>query len=140
MRKNSARAQRIHAHLHAFMEATAAGDPRRTHHLSDAINLGRRWVPSPHRDGDGHYVDLGYDLLWFVQIAQQHPAAIAADETLQHFVQVTFPVQRQGMRAYRAGWPRNWNPYDSYLWEERRDTWFAGWDEACRNDDEDECP
>jgi hypothetical protein len=111
------------------MEATAAGDPARARHLDAAIQLGRRWVATPQFTWrEGHYVDLGYDLLWFVQIARQHPDAIEADETLRRFVEVTFPAQRSGEQACRAGWPRQWNPYDSYLEEDRREAWFNGWD------------
>jgi hypothetical protein len=134
MKKNSVRAQRIHAYVHSFMEATATGDTcRRSRAFAQALGLSRRLVVTP---WGHHYVDLGYDVLWFVQIALQHPEALAADPTLNHFVHVTFPTSRQGERDARAGWGRQDNPYDAYIDEERHDAWLAGW-EASYDDDDD---
>lgn len=133
MKKNSARAQRIHVHVHSFMEATATGDNcRRIRAFDQALQLSRRFVrvTKPTQTWKGYYVDLGYDVLWFVQIALQHPEALAADPALNHFVHVTFPTTRQGERAARADWGRHDNPYDAYIDEERHNAWLAGWDAA----------
>lgn len=137
MKKNSARAQRIHVHVHSFMEAVATGDNwQRRRAFDQALQLARRLRPKPWTTAGGRFEDLGYDVLWFVQIALQHPEALAADPVLNHFVQVTFPTTRQGERAARADWGRHDNPYDAYTDEERHNAWLAGWEAACCDDDD----
>jgi hypothetical protein len=135
VRKNSTRAQRIHQHLHTYMRLTAAGDRRqRDLHLDAAIGLGRRRLPDLPGLRGPRYESLGYNLLWFVQIAREHPDALAADATLRHAVEVRYPALRKGWLAQRHHSPREWNPFDSYTQEEQHACWLFGWDEAWRCD------
>lgn len=86
----------------------------------------------------------GYAIRWFIEIAHQHPKAIAVHPDLRKFVEVDWPTEcraiRRGRRDYRDGYGLNDNPYDSYIAELAHECWIDGWKQACEADpyDDDE--
>lgn len=133
VKKNSATAQHIHSLVHGLFQAVEAGDQQTVNRhvlrligIENALKYHRR---SP------------YNMLWFVQIAQQYPAALAARPDLAKFVDeimVSRKAMIRGRRDYTVGYLRYDNPYCGYTQELAYESWHEGWDDACRNDDEDD--
>lgn len=127
MRKNSTRAQRIHVLVHQMLQAIIVGD-RRTLERSynDAFCIDRH---------DRAHGGSGYNMLWFVQIAQQYPAALQARPDLAQWVQ-DFHIDRRafirGKRDYTVGYVGN--PYCAYTGQSAYEAWEAGWQEAAKDD------
>jgi hypothetical protein len=75
----------------------------------------------------------GYHILWFTQIARQHPVALERRDDLRKIVQRIEDQHRgffRGRREFKAGYPRYDNPYCGYTQCDLYEAWHAGWDRA----------
>lgn len=126
----------MHQLVHRLMEAWERGD----HHAERRAFADALSIDAEDRRNGG----TGYAIRWFIEIAQQHPKALAVHPDLRKLVEVDWPTQcraiRRGRRDYRDGYGLNDNPYDSYIAELAHECWIDGWQQACKADpyDDDE--
>ncbi len=92
---------------------------------------------------DVHAVDVenggcGYSLIWFAEIADRYPAALAKEPRLVAFLD-GFRVQRRayirGKRDFTVGYSAN--PYCAYVDGAAHDAWMEGWNDAASVADRD---
>jgi hypothetical protein len=129
MRKDSATARHIHSLVHEMMLAVEVNDMRRFVALQRrAVALDEEYLSSASR----RHVRRGYDMLWFCEIAEQYPAALARRPDLAAFVDECRILRRAFNRGRRdaALYARYDAPFCGYTQSAQYEAWQAGWDAA----------
>jgi len=129
MRKTSKQAQHITQLIHQLMQAIESNDPQsRIRAFSDAWCIDR---------ADREQGGTGYSLKWFFNIADQYPAALAADPRLVQ-AKANWETERRAYIRGKGDYTRGCvgNPYCAYTNEIAYEAWEEGWQAAAKADDD----